>query len=216
MATRGSQPMSAATVSAEVMAMEASSSGSGFTHTAASPKPKSGPSAPSQPGMLKMPRLEMVSTPSARPTMVMPPRMTSPVEQSMPPKVMSVSPRRCIMRARSIGFFARRRMAFVLKGQSGMASKRWANASFASASVTSTIVAPASDTPASSAADAIAAASPTRKHSARFPATSSATVWQILGLSPSKKATFCGLAAARSRNCSIRSMRTPLDQNLAQ
>lgn len=67
-AQRTSQPVSAATVSEEAQAMEASSSGVGSTQTAESPKPMRPFSPPSQPGTWAMPQELMVSTPSARPT----------------------------------------------------------------------------------------------------------------------------------------------------
>ena len=102
-AQRTSQPVSAATVSQEAQAMEASSSGVGSTQTAESPKPMRPSSPPFQPGTWAMPQELMVSTPSARPTMVWPARMMSPVALAMPANITSTSPSTCMMRARSRG-----------------------------------------------------------------------------------------------------------------
>ena len=142
---------------------------------------------------------EMVSIPSARPMISWPPRMTSPVGQSMPPKVISTSPSACIMRARSMGRTTRRRTPLAFQRQLGRTS-------IASSSARSTSSTPSRLTPCSAAFFSIASTLPTTTHEARPWSVSSATALIMVGFSPSKKATRWTFALARSRMSSIRFM----------
>ena len=72
--------------------MLARSSSLGSTHTALSPKASSWPSDPSYPGMLAIPMLDTVVTPSRSPTIICPARITSPVVWAKPAKVASILP----------------------------------------------------------------------------------------------------------------------------
>ena len=91
-ATRGSQPRRVAAVSAEAIAMPASSSTPGCTVMAQSARPRNSPCGPSNPGISAMPKLEGEATPSARPTMPMAAATTSPVGHSLPDATPSTSP----------------------------------------------------------------------------------------------------------------------------
>ena len=61
-----------------------------------------------------MPTLEMVETPSWRPTTICPAMMTSPVEWVSPAKVTSTCPAACIIRAVYMGSLALRLMVLAL------------------------------------------------------------------------------------------------------
>ena len=118
-AQRISHPVSERTVSLDEIAIEASSSLVGSTQTAESPKAKRPPSPPVQLGISAMPQELTVSTPSARPTIVCPARIISPVALSMPANITSTSPSTCKIRARSSGRVIRRAAPLGLNLQSG-------------------------------------------------------------------------------------------------
>ena len=91
-ATRGSQPRMAAALSADAMAMEASSSAVGSGLRPQSAKTSVSPSEPSKPGISTMAMMELTSTPSARPITLWVAISRSPVVATWPAKVQSTSP----------------------------------------------------------------------------------------------------------------------------